>query len=298
MKRIKRVFFGAVLAAAVCASAAMAAGQSRITTLLPVKAESDPARGDGMLAVTADDSKPIKSTSKALLVFDLSLIPQEANITRATLRVAGKPGADRNPQAVQIYPESQVESVGYWLASCAPNCSSVFSVSEDGLRDAAAAACKSKDRRLSLTLSSISRLGDWQYYSPSAYEDNSRLKPRLIIEYDLPGAPPDQEERMRTDRTRWKFFPAATEFTVRPIMSHATLISNPVFYKDGLYIFGRPTSEAVYLYGLNASGSERWKRVIRGVVSQVAVTGGGTGYTSPPRSCSRAAEARERRQRP
>jgi hypothetical protein len=282
MRRIKRVMFSAVLAMVVFASVAMAAAQARRTTLLPVRSESAPARRDGLLAVSADDSRPIKSTSEAHLVFDLSTIPEDANITKTTLRLVGKPGAYQNPQVVQIFPESQKEPVGYWFASCAPTCDSIFSASQESLREVVVAAFKKKDRKLSLTLSSTSRLGDWRYYSLAACDDTSSFKPRLIVEYDLPGRSPEQQEWMRTDRTHWKFFPAVTEVKVKPIMGHTTLISNPVFYKSGLYLFGSPTSETTYLYGLNSSGGERWKRSIKGFVSEVRIAGGGTGYASAP----------------
>jgi hypothetical protein len=284
MRRPKRGMFGVVLAMVVFASVAMAAAQERMTTLLPVRSESAPPRRDGMLAITADDSRPIKSTSQACLLFDLSTIPEDAHITKTTLRLVGKPGAYQNPQVVQIFPESQKEPVGYWFASCAPTCDSifVFSASGEDLLKVVMAALKKKDPKVSLTLSSTSRLGDWRYYSLTAYDDTSSFKPRLIIEYDLPGRSPEQQERMRTDRTHWKFFPTVTEVKVKPIMGHTTLISNPVFYRGGLYLFGSPTSESTYLYGLHSSGSERWKRAIKGVVSEVSVTRGGTGYTSAP----------------
>ncbi len=137
MRKIKRVMFGAVLAVVIFVPV-MVAAQGRITTLLPIRSESAPPSSDRLLAITADASDPIKSTSEAHLDFDLSLIPEGANITRATLRLVGRPRSNQNPQIVRIFPESQKEPVGRWFASCSPKCDDnlSFPVSQDSLREA------------------------------------------------------------------------------------------------------------------------------------------------------------------
>ncbi len=275
MRRAKILIFGMAVMMNAFASGTAGVAQTRVTTLLPIQSESFPSREGGMLAISADDSKPIQTTSKAKLVFDLKGISQDVDavITKATLRLVGKPGKYRNPQIVEIFPEPQPEPVGYWTAIYTapsdPKAAPVFSFSASptGLRDAVAAALKKEDPRLSLTLSSTSRLGDWLYYSTSAYADTSSFKPRLIIEYELAGTSAERKAWMNTERTHWKFFPPVIDVKGRPILGQLNLISNPVFYKGDMVVFGGGNT----LYSLSSSGGERWKTTIKDVPASHAL---------------------------
>jgi hypothetical protein len=229
-----------------------------ITTLLPTKSTPD----SGQLRIAADDSDPIKSIATARLVFDLSPIPKTATIRRVTLRLVGQPAKrPANPQVVQIFPDSSDKSVGSWTATGGR---SVFQALTDKLLEKVKEALKNNKETLSFTLSSRSRLSDWQYYSMAAYGGTSSNKPRLIIEYTPPQTWLDREQVSDTTKTRWKYSPQPTNVTVKPILVDTdTIISNPVFYDGGIYLFVQPSSQKTMLYALYPGGRTRWKKEIK-----------------------------------
>ena len=226
-----------------------------ITTLL-----AKPTQDLGRLEISADGSDPIKSTATARLVFDLSPIPKTATICRVTMRLVGQPTERKlktvnPPQLVRIFPDGSNESVGTWTAI---DGGSVFSVSTEALSQQVVKALQA-NKELSFTLSSRSRLSDWQYYSMTDYNKTSSNKPRLIIEYTLSQALPDREQVRDTTKTRWKYFPQPVNVTVKPFLTGVgKIISNPVFYDGGIYLFAQPSSQETMLYALYPGGGNRW----------------------------------------
>jgi hypothetical protein len=244
--------------------ASTALAQRKITTtLLPATVASTPARTDHMLKIAADGSDPIKLTSTARLTFDLGGIPQEATVTKAILRLVGKTSTE-NPQLVKVFGDSSQDAIGTWTAvpPASPG-ESTFSTASDSLRQLIVTAIQAR-KPVALQLASTSRLSDWDYYAlpdpknPSAYP--SAFKPRLIIEYERPAALQDPLEFSTPMRTSWKFFPAPEQVKVKPFFDKVSIMSNPAFYKGGMYLFGQPLSQKTSLYALSASGAEQWHK--------------------------------------
>jgi hypothetical protein len=269
MRRLRNV--GLILTIGLCLLALTTAVSAEIkltTTLLPATAVSNPQGPDKMLVISASGTDPIESTSSVQLSFDLSDIPRSAAVTNATLRLVGR-YAKENPQFVRIFTDPQKDSIGTWTATVGK---SIFSASTEKLRQAVAEKIKAA-QTLSLTLSSKSRLSDWRYYSKENFADTSSYKPRLIIEYKL-----DRQAAPTTERTSWKFFldPAPAQFKIKPFLANATILSNPVFYDENIYLFAKPTSESTSLYALFFNGAENWKKNI-GVTPAAHALAGGNG---------------------
>jgi hypothetical protein len=256
LRRLGVFALGLQLATFVCARPARA--QVRITsTLLPVKAESTPARPDDMLKISANGSDPIESTSTALLSFDLRGIPQHANITGATLRLVGRSnGSAPQPQLVRITADSQTDSIGQWTAVQGET---VFSAASDRLKQRIAAGVQAQ-QTVALRLASKSRQSDWDYYSLSETAYASSYKPRLIVEYTIPDATPELDT---TTRTFWKFLPDSEAVLVRTFFDKVSPISNPAFYQGNIYLFGNPSSQETSLYGVAPGGAEQWSTRIK-----------------------------------
>ena len=240
------VFIGISIFTTVC----FAEGEI-ITTLLAKSTQ-----GSGQLRISADGSDPIKSTATARLSFELSPIPKSATIRKVTLRLVGHPAkSPANPQLVNIFPDGANKSVGSWTAT---RDRSVSLVSTQALLQQVDQALKA-NKELSLTFSSRSRLSDWQYYSMAEYGQISSNKPRLIIEYEFAEATIARQQERDTSKTRWKYFPQPNSVTVKPFLDKVTaIISNPVFYDGGIYLFAQPSSQKTMLYALHPGGGNRW----------------------------------------
>ncbi len=266
---------GVLMSISIFATVVFAEGEI-ITTLLAKHTQ-----GSGRLKISADGSDPIKSTAKARLVFDPSPIPKTAMIRRVTLRLVGQPTPSKpvNPQLVRIFPDGSNQSVGSWTATT--DSGSVFQVSTEALSQQVAQALQA-NKELSFTFSSRSRLSDWQYYSMTDYNETSSNKPRLIIEYTPSQALPDREQVRDTTKTRWKYFPRPNNVTVKPFLTGVgKIISNPVFYDGGIYLFTQPSSQETWLYALYPGGGNRWgpKNIEKRPGSHALVTSAGRLYS-------------------
>jgi len=224
-------------------------------TLLPKSAESvepcNKPREDNLLTISVDGNN--NPTSEVLITFDLSPIPSGATIEKTTLRLVADPDYKSSSQTVQIYTDcNKNKSIGGWsINKPKPSTSST-----EDLRKTIIAAYNGR-KELSLLLSSKSRLSDWRYYSKENFADTSSFKPRLIIEYKL-----DQHPARTTERTFWKFFFEPAQFKIKPFLADAVILSNPVFYKENIYLFAKPTSESTNLYALFFNGDENWNKKI------------------------------------
>ena len=252
MKYARMIILGPVvlISISIFATPVFAEGEF-ITTLL-----AKPTGVSGWLKISADDSDPIKSIDEARLSFGLSPIPAAATISKVTLRLVGQPAkSPANPQLVNIFPDGSDKSVGSWTAT---SDKSVFQVSTEDLRVQVDQALKA-NKELSFRLSSRSRLSDWQYYSMSECGKTSSNMPRLIIEYKPPQALLEREQARDTTKTRWKFFPQSSNVTIKPFLDKVTaIISNPVFYDGGIFLFAQPSSQETMLYALYPGGGNRW----------------------------------------
>lgn len=260
MRSIRNVKLILILSLGLLAIAAAVSAEIKVTTtLLPTTAESNPENPDKMLKISASGTDPIESTSGVQLSFDLAEIPRSAAVTNATLRLVGKP-ANKNPQYVRIFTDPKEESIGTWTVTYEETTESyIVNASAVRLRQIVEEKLKA-NQTLSLTLSSTSRLSDWNYYSLKNYDNSSSLKPRLIIEYELPGI----QESQTTERTNWKFHGPPEQVKVNKLQIHINaIISNPVFYKNGMYLFTQTTSERTDLYALYTNGREMWKERIK-----------------------------------
>ena len=263
LKRLVALILALYIADFVLAIPAFA--QRRITTtLLPVKAESTPGGAGDILKISANNSDPIQSTSSALLTFDPRGIPQQATIKKATLRLVGKTNTT-NPQLVKVTVDAQQDSIGQWTA--VPG-GSVFSATSDSLRQVIATRVQTQ-KTFALTLTSKSRLSDWDYCALSKTAYPSSSKPRLIVEYELPASVDAPFESYAPTRTSWCFFAvsprrlaAQTQVKIKPFLSQVTIISNPAFYQGDMYLFGKPTSEETRLYDLSPGGAKPWSTPI------------------------------------
>ena len=232
-------------------SAAAAGAEGEVITALFPKVE-----GAGPLKISADGSDPIKSIDTASLSFDLGLLPKAATIKKVTVQFMGKsaktPG---NPQLVNIFSQGSNKSVASWTAT---SDKSVFQASTEPLRKLLEDALKA-GKALALTFSSKSRLSDWQYASMSAYDEISASKPRLIVEYQPPQDLRDRARESDTTRTQWKFS-RPEDAAGKPFLNTmAAIISNPVFYAGGMYLFAQPSSQETKLYALKLGGGNRWE---------------------------------------
>jgi hypothetical protein len=221
--------------AAVFASACFA--QIKLTTtLLPSHAESVPARAGGLLKISADAQN--QSTSIVRLSFWTNAIPQQATITRVTLRLVGKPATpagESNPQLVKLFVgEPGEDPIGQLTALPGE---SVFSLTSERLRGVI------KFAPLGLALTSRSRLTDWDYYGLSDTDFASSFKPRLIVEYEVK----EPDEFPHTTRTHRPFHPDLTQLVAKRFHPELTFISNPVFYAYYLSAFAK-SSDKTFLY--------------------------------------------------
>jgi len=232
-----------------------------VTTVVAFKAESVPARTDNMLKISADDSDPIQSTSHAVLTFALdNAIPRDAGISRATLRLVGRPAteyiAEQTSQLVKLVALHHGESsVGQWNAR--PN-ESVFTASSESLRQVVAQAVLSGT--LSVELTSTSRLSNWHYYGLSDKNLPSSFKPRLIVEYGMPR--PWENDIPSATRTS-RIFLVGLEGTVKvveePFHEKIKFLTNPAFEKsDNLFVIGDPGGDKANLYDFSTFGAARW----------------------------------------
>lgn len=267
--RIKNILYGVMLILILLTLVSPTLAETRIiTTLLP---KSDTPGEDNLLRISAD--KKYKSICEALLTFDLGMLPESADIKNVTLRLVGNPGDHQNPQFVQIFAESQKgKSIGSWTTK--PIVKKFIASSElpSTIKD-----LLNKENKLVLTLSSSSELSDWKYYSLENYDNTSSFKPRLIIEYEVPGI----QESQTTERTDWKFYGPPKQVKVKRLLPNINdIISNPVFYKNGIYLFTQTTSEETDLSALHTNGREMWKKSIKITpASHAAVTDTGQLYS-------------------
>ena len=203
-----------------------------VTTVVAFKADSVPARTDDMLKISADDSDPIQSTSHAVITFALdNAIPRDAGISRATLRLVGRPAteyiAEQNSQLVKLVAIRHRESfVGQWNAR--PN-ESVFTASSESLRQVVAQAVLSGT--LSIELTSRSRLSDWNYYGLSDKNFSPSFKPRLIVEY---GMPQHLENDIQSTTRTSRIFLVGLEGKVK-VVGGAVSQGNKVPYQPGYW---------------------------------------------------------------
>jgi len=237
------------------------AQQEVTTTLLPIEAKSDPASPNKLLKISADNSTPIKSTSSVSLTFDLSGIPEGATIKTTKLRMVGKEVAD-NPQLVNVYIGDLGTSLGTWTAQPGKK---VFSTATGKI----SGAIKGKQQAI-FTLKSFSRLSNWDYYSlntnPSSYQ------PRLIIQYQLPGAVGGPVGFNSPTRTSWKFFGTPADAKQKQWFTDGTIKSNPTFYDRSVYFFGAPNSGGTYLYAFSSWGVKRWDKKTEAEPGSYALT--------------------------
>jgi hypothetical protein len=244
------------------------------TTLLPTKTECVPPQSQGKLLRIAANEKN-EPISKACLSFDLSVLPVDATINEATLRLVAESGKTRQPQIVVIFPDGNTDSVAKWTAT-EPDC---CAFSSTDLGSTVQKVLQSKT--LALTLSSGSRRSDWQYYSMGDYGGTSSNKPRLIVEYTPSKASLDREQVSDTTKTRWTYF-KPDNVTVKQFSKDVgTIISNPVFYDGGIYLFAQPTSDKTMLYALYPGGGNRWgpKEIKQRPGSHALVTSAGRLYS-------------------
>lgn len=258
MKTTKCIMAGFLVFSLLWLFGGRATAQSELTTtLLPTKTKSGLQLN--MLRIATD--KDCKSVHTVSLEFDLSAIPPGAVIKKATLRLVappeGKGETFRSVQIVKLFKSGGKKPVAT-LTSKEETCCAFSSASTSSLLSTVRLALKEKVK-LSLTLLSESRLSDWQYYSMAEYGGTSSNKPRLIIEYKPPQALIDREQELDTTRTRWKYFPQPNNVTVKPFLTGVgKIISNPVFYDGGIYLFAQPSSQKTRLYALYPGGGNRW----------------------------------------
>jgi hypothetical protein len=232
-----------------------------VTTVVAFKAESVPARTDNMLKISADDSDPIQSTSHAVVTFALdNAIPKDAGISRATLRLVGRPAteyiAEQNSQLVKLVAIHHRESfVGQWNAR--PN-ESVFTASSESLRQVVAQAVLSGT--LSVELTSRSRLSDWNYYGLSDKNLASSFKPRLIVEYGMPQhLENDIQSTTRTSRIFLVGLEGKVKVVEEPFHKEIKFLTNPAFGKgDNVFVIGDPSGDKPYLYDFSTYGAANW----------------------------------------
>jgi hypothetical protein len=252
MKRVRVFMFIAAMSILLPALGRLAVAEAEVTTtLLPTSSESVPATQDKLLRIKADENN--KPENRGRLTFDLGVLPVGATIKKATLQLVAYRGNE--VQEVQIFPDGGSNPVGRWTSRNDRCCA--FAASSDPLRQRVEEAFTGK-KPLSLTLQSISTRSDWRYYSMAEYGGTSTNKPRLILEYTLPTTLLEREQESDTTRTRWKFFPQPSNVRVKPFLANLTIISNPAFYDDGIYLFAQPSSQKTMLYSLYPGGGNRW----------------------------------------
>ena len=185
-----------------------------------------------MLKISADDSDPIQSTSHAVVTFALdNAIPKDAGISRATLRLVGRPAteyiAEQNSQLVKLVAIHHRESfVGQWNAR--PN-ESVFTASSESLRQVVAQAVLSGT--LSVELTSRSRLSDWNYYGLSDKNFSPSFKPRLIVEYGMPQhLENDIQSTTRTSRIFLVGLEGKVKVVEEPFHKEIKFLTNPAYW--------------------------------------------------------------------
>jgi outer membrane protein assembly factor BamB len=247
MKSIHAILLSLLLSIGLLPFTVETLAETRVTiTLLPDKAVSEPTTDDDrLLKISADGSS--KPTSEARLGFDLSAIPGKAKIQKVTLRVVPEANG-KAAQKVNIYVRQESNPSGFW--SIAPG------EAEPKKRPVSMQRAIVAGEKLSLRLSSVSSNSEWKYYSISE-KNPSSFKPRLIIEYEVP----EIRNWQNTERTDWKFYPRPASVKPKPLLDKVDIISNPVFYKDAVYLFAKPTSESTQLYALNFNGRELWEPI-------------------------------------
>jgi len=252
MKRVRVLVFIAAMSVLLPALGRLAvAGTEVTTTLLPTSSESTPADQDKLLWIKADENN--KPVIRGHLTFDLGVLPVGATIKKATLQLVAYQGNE--VQEVQIFPDGGSQPAGRWTSRNDRCCT--FAASSDPLRQRVEEAFTGR-KPLSLTLQSISTRSDWRYYSMAEYGGTSSNKPRLILEYILPTTLLEREHARDTTKTRWKFFPQPSNVRVKPFLANLTIISNPAFHDDGIYLFAQPSPQKTMLYALYPGGGNRW----------------------------------------
>jgi len=275
MKNISHIILRLLLSVNFLLFTAEAFAEPRIvSTLLPTSSINIPEKeeNDSLKISTDGNNKP---TSEVLLTFDLNLIPSGSEIKKATLRLVAAENNGNNPQDVKIYTDSsEKESIGGWYIE---KKDANKPLKAELIKLDTIIAAHNTDKKLSFRLSSTSRLSDWNYYSLKNYDNSSSFKPRLIIEYELPGI----QESQTTERTNWKFHGPPEQVKVKQLLPDIhEIISNPVFYKNGMYLFTQTTSERTDLYALYTNGREMWKEQIKvKPASHAAVTDTGHLYS-------------------
>ena len=252
MKRLRVLMLIAAISILLPAFGRLAVAEAEVTTtLLPTSSESIPADQDKLLRIKADENN--QPELRGRLTFDLGVLPAGATIKKATVQLVASRGTE--VQEVQVFLDGGNQPVGRWTSRVDKCCT--FAASSDPLRQRVEEAFAGK-KPLSLTLQSISTRSDWRYFSMAEYGGISSQKPRLIIEYILPTALLVREQERDSTKTRWKFSPHPSNVGVKPFFADLTVISNPAFYDDGIYLFAQPSSQKTMLYALYPGGSNRW----------------------------------------
>jgi hypothetical protein len=105
MKNISHILLRLLLSVNLLLLTAEAFAEPKIvTTLLPTSSINIPEKEENApLKISTDENN--KPTSEVLLTFDLSLIPKEVEIEKATLRLVAAQNNRNNPQDVKIVNE-------------------------------------------------------------------------------------------------------------------------------------------------------------------------------------------------
>ena len=252
MKRVRVLMFIAAMATLLIAFGRLAVARAEVTTtLLPTSSESIPADQSKLLRIKADANNMPEIRGR--LAFDLGVIPVGATIKEATLQLVADRGDE--VQEVHIFPDGGIQPVGRWTSRNDKCCT--FAASSDPLRQRVEEAFTGK-KPLSLTLQSISTRSDWKYYSMGEYGGNSSYKPRLIVKYEPPPDLVEQQQQRDTAGTYWRFFPRPAHVKAKAFLENVKLISNPVFYRGGIYVFAQPASQEMVLYALYPGGANLW----------------------------------------
>lgn len=215
----------------------LAASSQITTTLLPTKASGATLR-----------IKAPPDASSAELTFSLDEIPPNAEITSATLRIVGKKKISETPQFGKVFVDAfKKEPIGQWTATKFDDQSpTAFHITSGAMRDAARSSVDNA-KILTFKLTSESNLSAREYYGLPANSNDfpSAYKPRLVIEYKLPATTQNLWDPETATRTSNKLFVSVskTAYWVAPVDPRISILCNPVFYRQDMYLFGKWNSE-------------------------------------------------------